>query len=184
MAPERRCRWPRPPAGGPKRLGAEGNVKIASPLVGLVLIRPAPPLPSPPMNSLPPLRWPIALDGVVVEGRVGECGGVTRDFELKGAVSAEGLNKKSGNAAEPRERCDLAPALGIGGGGMLCCDDCGRLFRAFQLSRVGEASADRAGKTKSGFGSNSMLCPISGAPRRWYSGDIAAVGWPKDGVVW
>ena len=118
----------------------------------------------------------MALDeGVVGEGRVGECGGVTRGFEVDVVELAEGLNVKSGSATEPRERCALAPALGTGGGGMLCCVDCGRLLRAFQLSSVGEASEDRAGKTKSGFGSNSMLCPVSGAPRRSYSGDMEAV---------
>lgn len=135
------------------------------------------------MNSLPPLRWPSALEGVVGEGRAGDWGGVTSDIDV-GAAAADGLNTNSGTAAEPRERCDLAHAFGAGGGGKFCCDDCGRRFRAFQLSRVGDASADRAGKTKSGFGSNSMLCPVSGAPRRWYSGEMEAVCWPKDGVVW
>jgi hypothetical protein len=101
-----------------------------------------------------------------------------------GPEAADGLNVKSGSAAEPRDRCDLAPTLGTGGGGMLSHDDCGCLDRAFQLSSEGDASADRAGKTKSGFGSSSMLCPVSGAPRRWYSGDMEAVCWPKDGVAW
>jgi len=108
----------------------------------------------------------MALEGVVGDGSVGECGGVTKGFEAGIEPVAEGLNEKSGKATDPRDRWALAPALGAGGGGMLNCEDCGRLFRAFQLSSVGEASADRAGNTKSGLGSNSILCPDSGAPRR------------------
>ena len=72
MAPDLLCLCPRAPGGGPNRLGAEGAERTPSLFVGLVLISPVPPLPSPPMNSLPPLRWPIALEGVVGEGRAGE----------------------------------------------------------------------------------------------------------------
>jgi hypothetical protein len=135
------------------------------------------------MNSLPPLLCPRPLEGVVGEGRVGECGGVTKLVD-KGSTVVDGLYVKSGSAADPRDLCFLGPPLGTGGGAMLCCDDCGRLFKAFQLSRAGDASGDRAGKVKSGFGNNSMLCPVSGAPRRWYSGDMELVCWPNDGVAW
>lgn len=57
-----------------------GGGRTPSPFVGLVLIkpRPAPDLPSPPINSLPPLLCPPGLEGIalVAPGEVGDCGGL------------------------------------------------------------------------------------------------------------
>jgi hypothetical protein len=65
----------------------------------------------------------------------------------------EGLKEKFGKAlAEPRDLCIVFDGMeGIG-----CCAERGRRLSAFQFSSVGEDSADRAGNTKFGFGSNSM----------------------------
>ena len=69
---------------------------IPSALVGLVLRIFAPPaLPSPPINSLPPLLCPIARDGVVGAAN-GECGGVA-DAGPEVPLGPAGLNEKSGS---------------------------------------------------------------------------------------
>lgn len=85
-----------------------------------------------------------------------------------GPAETEGLKEKFGKAdADPRCRCPLAAELGTGGGG-ICWEasEGDSRLRAVQLSSEGEASADRAGKTKSGLGNNSMLWPLSGTPLR------------------
>lgn len=57
-----------------------GGGSTPSPLVGLVLIKPnpVPEIPSPPINSLPPLLCPPGRDGMVLAeaGEVGDCGGL------------------------------------------------------------------------------------------------------------
>jgi hypothetical protein len=86
----------------------------------------------------------------------GECGGVTSDGSVAPVVSALGLKEKLGRAfTETRCRC-VPLSKGNGGDVEDCWADRGLRFKAFQLSRDGEGSGERAGKTKSGFGRSSM----------------------------
>lgn len=78
-------------------------------------------------------------------------------------VEVDGLKEKFGRALTDPRDCDLRAPMDIGLDAGGCCDDCGLLFKAFQLSIVGEGSADRAGKTKSGFGMSSTG-PVSSIP--------------------
>lgn len=59
---------------------AFGGGSTPSPFVGLVLIKPspAPEIPSPPINSLPPLLCPPGLDGTILvePGELGDNGGL------------------------------------------------------------------------------------------------------------
>lgn len=68
-----------------------------SPWVGLVLIRPEPFFPSPPINSLVPLRWLAPLEELVRSkfAKFGDSGGLPGDG-VTGVV--EGLNVKLGSS--------------------------------------------------------------------------------------
>jgi hypothetical protein len=72
---------------------------MPSPLVGLVLIkpRPVPEIPSPPINSLPPLLCPTGRDGMVLAelGELGDCGGLA--IPVPAWEDAVGLKLKVGN---------------------------------------------------------------------------------------
>jgi hypothetical protein len=80
MAADLRCRWPGLPAGGPRDGLVFGGGSMPSPLIGLVLIKPnpVPEIPSPPINSLPPLLCPPGRDGMVLAdpGELGDSGGL------------------------------------------------------------------------------------------------------------
>ena len=76
-----------------------GGGSTPSPLVGLVLIKPSPvpEIPSPPINSLPPLLCPPGRDGIFLAepGELGDCGGLAiPELALEDAV---GLKLKLGN---------------------------------------------------------------------------------------
>jgi hypothetical protein len=79
------------------RLPGFGGGRTLSPWVGLVLIRPEPFFPSPPINSLVPLRWPAPLEEFVKSkfARLGDTGGLAGDG-VTGVV--EGLNVKLGSS--------------------------------------------------------------------------------------
>lgn len=65
---------------------------------------PAPVFPSPPMNSLPPLRCPAGLDGIglLPVGDMGDCGGLLRpDSGLAEVVELNVKFGKGGGADRP-----------------------------------------------------------------------------------
>lgn len=89
---------------------------MLSPLVGLVLIRPIDPVfPSPPINSLVPLRCPAALEGIdlSLSGDSGESGGLAyADSPTNDVVE---LNEKLGSSAGiDIGRRDVAFGMGAG----------------------------------------------------------------------
>ena len=75
-----------------------GGGSTSSPFVGLVLIKPkpVPDLPSPPINSLPPLRCPPGREGIAFEpDESGESGGLAIPESI--GKDAAGLKLKLGN---------------------------------------------------------------------------------------
>lgn len=95
-AAERRCAWPRRPAG--LGGGMVGDARPLSVFVGLVLMTAmaSPPLILPPTYSLPPRLWPwpFGLAGI----DCGESGGLSIDES--GLKTAPGLNENAGKVGD------------------------------------------------------------------------------------
>lgn len=118
---------------------------------------PDPDLPSPPINSLPPLRCPPGRDGIglLPAGELGDCGGLA--IPVSGCATADGLNEKLGSgkgAARDVPMCELDPNPGPGPGNSNA-DFC-RLPVAREYEEGADEGAEegawRAGKINGGFG--------------------------------
>jgi hypothetical protein len=148
-----------------------GGGSTPSPFVGLVLInpKPVPDIPSPPMNSLPPLLCPPGLDGTTFAepGELGDSGGLAIPVPLLG--DAAGLKLKlgrggGGDRPDPFSFSRLNPVAPS-------CNsyaDLGlRLPVALESDDGAEDAVVRAGKTNGGLGVGPELlnvgdgCPTS-----------------------